>query len=94
MALDNLHEHWDILSRDLLRAYRFAEACLNDEQGSLFFEYLEHNELGLAYELLCEKLAQERVKIAPDVYELLRSMGLRMELSPSTWEVISVNELK
>jgi hypothetical protein len=94
MALNNLREHWESLSRDLHRAYSSAGACLNDEQRSLFFEYLEHNELGLAYELLCEKLAQEQAKIAPEVYELLQSLGRRMELSPSTWEILSVNKLK
>ena len=94
MVLNNQQlEFFESLSRDLRRAHDCVRTCLSDER-SLFFEYLEHNELGLAYELLCERLAQEQVKIAPEVYELLRSMGLRMELSPSTWEVLSVNELK
>lgn len=77
---------WQQIQQRLRDLYEQFSNNFDDAQRRLFLEYLEANELGLAYELLCDALSESQERIAPDIFRVIRDVGLEMEIPPNTWE--------
>lgn len=58
---------------------------LSEEDRENVIEYVEYNEFGVAYELLCTQLYEFDIKISIEDYELIKQIGKRMKLEPSEW---------
>lgn len=57
-------------------------------------EYLEHNELGLAFEVLCVSIERDKIKISQKDYEIINTLGLQMEMDNNLWFSLKNNIIK
>lgn len=48
-------------------------------------EYLDHNELGLAFEVLCASIERGKIKISQKDYEIINTLGIHMEMDNNLW---------
>jgi len=48
-------------------------------------EFLENQEWGLAYEMLCEQIYEFELPISSELYENILSIGESMEMNPTIW---------
>lgn len=51
-------------------------------------EYLEHNEWGLAFEVLCAAIQESNIKISQENYEIINMIGNQMELDHKLWSAL------
>ena len=51
-------------------------------------EYINHNERGLAFEVLCSSIQQYGLKVSDDQYQKLRELGEKMEMDNDLWQNI------
>lgn len=51
-------------------------------------EYIEHNEWGLAFEVLCSSIYQYGFKVSDDQYQKICSLGEKMEMDEDLWKDI------
>jgi hypothetical protein len=58
---------------------------LRPEDEMYIKEFIEHNELGLAYETLCTQIYEYGVQISPTSYEKIIFCGNSMGIEPSMW---------
>lgn len=54
-------------------------------------EYLSHNEWGLAFEVLCASLKENKLKISQEDYEIINMLGNQMELDCKLWSALKNN---
>lgn len=57
-------------------------------------EYLEHNELGLAFEVLCISIERDKIKISQKDYEIINTLGIQMEMDNNLWINLKNNVIK
>lgn len=57
-------------------------------------EYLEHNELGLAFEVLCVSIERDKIKISQKDYEIINTLGIQMEMDNNLWINLKNNVIK
>ena len=57
-------------------------------------EYLEHNELGLAFEVLCVSIERYKIKISQKDYEIINTLGIQMEMDNNLWFSLKNNIIK
>lgn len=57
-------------------------------------EYLEHNELGLAFEVLCVSIERDKIKISQKDYEIINTLGFQMEMDNNLWVSLKNNIIK
>lgn len=57
-------------------------------------EYLEHNELGLAFEVLCVSIERDKIKISQKDYEIINTLGLQMKMDNNLWFSLKNNIIK
>ncbi len=48
-------------------------------------EYLEHNEWGISFEVLCSAIEAEGIVISRDDYKEIEAMGLSMGMDNELW---------
>ena len=48
-------------------------------------EYLEHNELGLAFEVICVAIERDKIEILHDDYEIINELGNQMKIDNELW---------
>jgi len=63
-------------------------SCLSNKDFNDVNELLDHNEWGIAFELLCSALFQDKIQISQEAYEKIENAGKVMELDYSLWEVL------
>lgn len=51
-------------------------------------EYINHNERGLAFEVLCSSIQQYGLKVSDDQYQKLCELGEKMEMDNDLWQNI------
>ena len=51
-------------------------------------EYLDHNEWGLAIEVLCAVIQESNIKISQENYEIINMIGNQMELDHKLWSAL------
>lgn len=51
-------------------------------------EYLDHNEWGLAFEVLCAVIQESNIKISQENYEIINMIGNQMELDHKLWSAL------
>lgn len=51
-------------------------------------EYLDHNEWGLAFEVLCAAIQESNIKISQENYEIISVLGNQMELDHKLWSAL------
>ena len=57
-------------------------------------EYLDHNELGLAFEVLCVSIERYKIKISQKDYEIINTLGIQMEMDNDLWFSLKNNIIK
>ena len=57
-------------------------------------EYLDHNELGLAFEVLCVSIERDNIKISQKDYEIINTLGVQMEMDSNLWSSLKNNIIK
>lgn len=57
-------------------------------------EYLDHNELGLAFEVLCISIERYKIKISQKDYEIINALGIQMEMDNNLWFSLKNNIIK
>lgn len=53
-------------------------------------EYLDNNEFGIAFEILCATIEQEHISISESYYNEIKKIGEYMEMDKNLWEVFRV----
>lgn len=53
-------------------------------------EYIENNEWGLAFELLCIAIEQENIPVSKGVFRKIEKVGSKMELDNYLWNDLRV----
>ena len=48
-------------------------------------EYLAHNELGLAFEVICTAIETDKIKISQKDYKMINDLGKQMEMDNELW---------
>lgn len=48
-------------------------------------EYIEYREWGVAFEFLCTQLDEYDTEISPDVFLILKGIGVDMGIDPKYW---------
>jgi hypothetical protein len=66
---------------------------LSDIEKDEIFEFLEHNEWGIAFETLCAILVEEDIGTTPLVFKQIEKVGKHMELDSFTWEGVRCSKL-
>jgi hypothetical protein len=66
---------------------------LSDIEKDEIFEFLEHNEWGIALETLCAILVEEDIVITSLVFKQIEKVGMHMEMDSFTWEGIRCSKL-
>ena len=51
-------------------------------------EYIDHNEQGLAFEVLCSSIQQYGLKVSDDQYKTICALGENMEMYNDIWQNI------
>ena len=51
-------------------------------------EYINHNERGLAFEVLCSSIQQYGLKVSDDQYQTICTLGENMEMDNDLWQNI------
>ena len=51
-------------------------------------EYIDHNEQGLAFEVLCSSIQQYGLKVSDDQYQMICALGENMEMDNDIWQNI------
>lgn len=51
-------------------------------------EYINHNERGLAFEVLCSSIQQYGLKVSDDQYQTICTLGENMEMGNDLWQNI------
>lgn len=51
-------------------------------------EYIDHNEQGLAFEVLCSSVQQYGLKVSDDQYKTICALGEKMEMGNDLWQNI------
>lgn len=82
----DMQAHWAAVAEDLNRIRERVAASLTGSESLLIGDFIDNNELGLAFEHICDALARSTSPLPVDVYELLAITGARMELDPVLWE--------
>lgn len=57
-------------------------------------DYLEHNELGLTFEVLCASIEKDNIKISQKDYEIINKLGIQMEMDNNLWINLKNNVIK
>lgn len=79
-----------VSTSEQLTHWRDAEATIRSILGLLSLspeqfkeagDFLDHNELGLALETLCDIHIDEDLPLSVEAYEMIRNVGERMEMS-------------
>ena len=83
---NELNSLWDRLQKDIRRIYTQSPVRFDESAERQFFEYLDLNELGLAYEELCDLMKEKGCSIGAELYAVIFSTGTEMGLTPDTWE--------
>lgn len=55
-------------------------------------EYINHNEWGLAFEVLCSSIQEYDLKASDDLYQKLCELGEKMEMGNDLWQNILLNK--
>ena len=53
-------------------------------------EYLEHGEWGIAYEVLCSAIEQDKIVITHQIYLQIKAMGEYMRMDEDLWKVLEI----
>ena len=54
-------------------------------------EFLEHNEIGVAFELICDQLYENNSSVSPDIVCEISRLACEMELEENTWNFLKKN---
>ena len=49
-------------------------------------EYIDHNEQGLAFEVLCSSIQQYGLNVSDDQYQMICALGENMEMDNDIWQ--------
>ena len=64
------------------------EIGLSDNDIRDIDEYINHNERGLAFEVLCSSVQQYGLRVSDDQYQKLCELGEKMEMGNDLWQNI------
>lgn len=57
-------------------------------------EYLDQNELGLVFQVLCVSIERDRIKISQKDYEIINTLGIQMDNNLWIWINLKNNVIK
>jgi len=66
------------------------EIGIPDKDIKDIYEYLGHNEWGIALEILCSTIEEHNIGITKKQYKEIEMIGKRMELNRALWNEICV----
>jgi hypothetical protein len=55
-------------------------------------EYINHNERGLAFEVLCTSIQQYGLEVSDDQYQTICTLGENMEMDNDLWQNIPLKK--
>lgn len=64
------------------------EIGLPDNDIKDISEYIDHNEWGLAFEVLCSSIHQYGFKVSDNQYQKICDLGEKMEMDDDLWKGI------
>lgn len=67
------------------------ELMLNNTYVSEINEYLEYNELGIAFETLCSIIDTDNIKINKKIYIEISKIGKELLFEESDWDFLRKN---
>lgn len=57
-------------------------------------EFIDHNEWGLAFEVLCATIERDKIKISQKSYEIIDILGRQMKMDNKVWSNLKNNIIK
>ena len=51
-------------------------------------EMVEYNEFGVGFEIICEQLFENDIKISSNIYEKIVAIGKSMEMKETSWNFL------
>jgi hypothetical protein len=66
--------------------------ALPEKDLSSIREYLEHNEVGIAFELMCSAIEREEIPVSEEVFRQITDLGTEMEFDRSLWDKIKIKQ--
>ena len=63
---------------------KIEELPIADKQEVL--EFLKHDEGGIAFEIICDTLEKNSIKVHTDIYSLINDIGTKMDMPSALWE--------
>ena len=55
-------------------------------------EYIDHNERGVAFEVLCSSIQQYGLEVSDDQYQTICTLGENMEMDNDLWQNIPLKK--
>ena len=77
---------YESLEKKLRIVLAYFATQLKGEFVEQITEFIDHNEYGEAYDLLCHTIASENQRMPPNIYEMIVELGQQMKLSNDVWE--------
>ena len=81
---------WDELNGKLRGVVLELETLLLPSEVTDILDYIDHNEAGVAFELLCSQLYERDAGVSAQTVRQLAEIGSAMQLDPGQWQVLRI----
>ena len=82
-------QRWKDIEEALRALHANFASSFEESETALFVEFLDHNELGLAYDHFCDALAKSKQPVSSEAFDAIRRIGTQMGLQPQSWEQLT-----
>lgn len=81
-------EHYKKLRIALLDLIEQIRDELPEEDVKEALDFVEHNEFGVSFELICAQLFEYDIKVSADIYRKIEEIGRSMTFDDSVWQML------
>lgn len=83
-----LNFHFQSLRTNLLELIELIKNDLPAKDIKEALEFVEYNEFGCSFELICTQLFEYDAKLSDDIYNKIESIGQSMNLNEKVWKIL------
>ena len=82
LSLRKQRKLWSKTESDIRDLATQLGDSISDRDRSVVLDYLDHNELGIALEHLCDALIEYDQRLSPELHDVTKELFHRMEIDP------------